>query len=150
MILRVFDPAGKEVTFIGSNDPRTPVANGWLRASHRKLDPKRSLPYRPFHTHDEAWPLKPNETVELDIEIWPTCIVVPPDYRLGISIRGKDYASEEPPLDLPGVRYSLTGVGPFLHDNPVDRPRNIFGGTSTLHFKRGKQPYVLLPVIPAK
>ena len=41
LALRVFDPAGKEVTFIGSNDPRTPVGLGWLRASHRKLDPRR-------------------------------------------------------------------------------------------------------------
>ncbi len=38
LVLRVFDPAGKEVTFIGSNDPRVPVGLGWLRASHRKLD----------------------------------------------------------------------------------------------------------------
>ena len=53
LALRVFDPAGKEVTFIGSNDPRTPVGLGWLRASHRKLDPKLSKPYRPWHTHDE-------------------------------------------------------------------------------------------------
>ncbi len=46
LALRVFDPAGKEVTFIGSNDPRVPVGLGWLRASHRKLDPKlsRALP----------------------------------------------------------------------------------------------------------
>ena len=41
LVLRVFDPHGKEVTFIGSNDPRVPVGLGWLRASHRKLDPKR-------------------------------------------------------------------------------------------------------------
>ena len=27
LVLRVFDPAGKEVTFIGSNDPRTPVGH---------------------------------------------------------------------------------------------------------------------------
>src|SRR6185295_29234 len=56
LVLRVFDPAGKEVVFIGSNDPRTPVGLGWLRASHRKLDPKRALPYRPWHTHDEEQP----------------------------------------------------------------------------------------------
>ena len=47
LVLRVFDPAGKEVTFIGSNDPRTPVGLGWLRASQRKLDAERSRPYRP-------------------------------------------------------------------------------------------------------
>lgn len=53
LILRVFDPAGKEVTFIGSNDPRVPVGLGWLRASHRKLDMARTKPYRPWHSHDE-------------------------------------------------------------------------------------------------
>jgi predicted acyl esterase len=150
LVLRLFDPAGKEVTFIGSNDPRTPIANGWLRASHRKLDPARSLPYRPYHTHDEAWPLRPGEAVELDVEIWPSCIVVPPGYRLGFAVRGKDYAYDGPPLVLDGVKYTLTGVGPFLHVHPQDRPTEIFGGTYTLHFERGRQPYLLLPVIPPR
>ena len=72
LALRVLDPHGREVVFIGTNDPRTPVGLGWLRASHRKLDPARTLPYRPWHTHDEEWPLTPGEPVELDIEIWPT------------------------------------------------------------------------------
>ena len=82
LVLRLFDPNGKEVTFIGSNDPRVPVGLGWLRASHRKLDPKETKPYRPYHTHDEIQPLKPGEPVELDIEILPTSIVVPVGYRL--------------------------------------------------------------------
>ncbi len=56
---------------------------GWLRASHRKLDKKLSTPYRPYHTHDEKQPLKQGEVVELDIEIWPTSIVVPAGYRIG-------------------------------------------------------------------
>jgi predicted acyl esterase len=133
-----------------TSPPSPPVANGWLRASHRKLDPARSLPYRPYHTHDEAWPLTPGEPVELDVEIWPTCIVVPPGYRLCLSVRGKDYAYEGPPLVLEGVKYSLTGVGPFLHVHPQDRPDEIFGGANTLHFGRGRSPYVLLPVIPTK
>ncbi|HSU76243.1 MAG TPA: CocE/NonD family hydrolase, partial [Burkholderiales bacterium] len=77
IVLRVFDPAGKEVLFQGALDPKTPVGQGWLRASHRKLDRELSLPYRPYHTHDDKQPLKPGELVELDIEIWPTCIVVP-------------------------------------------------------------------------
>jgi predicted acyl esterase len=150
LVVRLFDRDGKEVTFIGANDPRTPIANGWLRASHRKLDPARSLPYRPYHAHDEAWPLRPGEPVELDVEIWPSCIVVPPGYRLGLSVRGKDYENEGPPLVLAGVKYSLTGVGPFLHVHPQDRPPEVFGGTYTLHFAPGRQPYLLLPVIPPK
>jgi uncharacterized protein len=150
LVLRLFAPDGKEVTFIGANDPRTPIGIGWLRASHRKLDPARSLPYRPYHTHDETWPLAPGEPVELDVEIWPTCIVVPPGYRLGLHLRGKDYANEGPTLAPPDGKYTLTGVGPFLHDHPLDRPREIFGGTNTLHVVAGREPYVLLPVIPPR
>jgi len=150
LILRVFDPQGQEVTFIGSNDPRTPIGLGWLRASHRKLDGARSLPYRPYHTHDEALPLKPNEPVDLEVEIWPTSIMVPPGYRIGLSVRGKDYEYEGPPLLLEGVKYTLTGVGPFLHTHPQDRPPEIFDSVNTLYFAPGQQPYVLLPVIPAK
>ena len=38
LVLRVFTPDLKEVTFHGALDPHTPIAQGWLRASHRKLD----------------------------------------------------------------------------------------------------------------
>jgi predicted acyl esterase len=149
LVLRVFDPARKEVTFIGSNDPRTPVGLGWLRASQRKLDPALSKPYRPWHPHDEAWPLKPGEPVELDIEIWPTCIVVPEGYRLALTVRGKDYEYDGTDIALPNAPYPMKGVGPFLHIDPDDRPPAIFACRNTLHFAAGQQPYLLLPVIPA-
>jgi predicted acyl esterase len=150
LVLRVFDPGGKEVVFIGSNDPRTPVGLGWLRASHRKLDPDRTLPYRPWHPHDEVWPLTPGEPVELDIEIWPTCIVVPPGYRVALTVRGKDYEYDGTDAALPYAAYPMKGVGPFTHTDPRDRPPEIFGGTNTLHFGKGGMPYLLLPVIPPK
>jgi len=53
IVLRVYAPHGKEVVFQGAIDPHTPIGQGWLRASHRKLDLKLSTPYRPYHTHDE-------------------------------------------------------------------------------------------------
>jgi predicted acyl esterase len=149
LVLRVFDPAGKEVTFIGSNDPRVPVGLGWLRASHRKLDPKLSKPYRPWHTHDEEQPLKPGEPVEVEVEIWPTSIVVPPGYRLALTVSGRDYEVDGTDIALPNAPYPMKGVGPFLHIDKDDRPPAIFNGRNTLHFATGKQPYLLLPVIPA-
>ena len=148
LVLRLIDPAGKDVTFIGSNDPRTPVGLGWLRASQRKLDPAQSRPYRPWHTHDEEWPLKPGEPVELDVEIWPTCIVVPPGYRLALTIRGKDYEVDGTDAALPNAPYPMKGVGPFLHIDPDDRDPKIFASRNTLHFAADKAPYLLLPVIP--
>src|SRR5262245_57309835 len=150
LALRVFDPAGREVVFVGSNDPRTPVALGWLRASHRKLDQQETRPYRPCHTHDELLPLKPGAPVELDIEIWPTSIVLPPGYRLGLNVRGKDYEYDGSDAGLADAPYPMKGVGPFTHSNPKDRPAEIFGGENTLHFGAGRMPYVLLPVIPRK
>jgi uncharacterized protein len=148
LVLRLIDPAGKDVTFIGSNDPRTPVGLGWLRASQRKLDPALSQPYRPWHSHDEEWPLKPGEPVELDVEIWPTCIVVPPGYRLALTIRGKDYEVDGTDAALPNAPYPMKGVGPFLHIDPDDRPAAVFACRNTLHFAADKAPYLLLPVIP--
>ena len=150
LVLRVFDPQGKEVVFIGSNDPRVPVGLGWLRASHRKLDPNETLPYRPYHAHDEEWPLTPGKPVELDVEIWPTSIVVPPGYRIALSVRGKDYEYDGTDAALPHAPYPMKGVGPFTHTNPHDRPPAIFGGTNMLHFGAGMSPCVLLPVIPAR
>jgi predicted acyl esterase len=148
LALRVFDPSGKEVVFVGTNDPRTPVGLGWLRASHRKLDPRKSLPYRPWHSHDEEWPLTPGKPVALDIEIWPTCIVVPEGYRVGLTVRGKDYEYDGTDIALPHAHYPMRGVGPFTHTDPRDRPPEIFGGTNTLHFGADQAPYLLLPVIP--
>jgi hypothetical protein len=151
IVLRVFTGDLKEIVFQGAIDPHTPVAQGWLRASHRKLDKKLSKPYRPYHTHDERQPLKKGQLVELDIEIWPTSIVVPTGYRIGLSIRGKDYEyGGASGGRLSNFKNELKGCGPFLHDDPRDRPPAIFNGTTRLHFGRGKAPYLLLPIIPPK
>jgi len=147
-ILRVFDPQGKEVLFQGALDPKTPVAQGWLRASHRKLDAKKSLPYRPYHTHDEKQALEPGKVYELDIEIWPTCIVVPAGYRVVLSVRGCDYEHDGDAAVLSNMKNPMKGCGPFVHDDETDRPPAIFGGKLTLHAGPGQDTSVLLPVIP--
>jgi len=148
--LRVFTPDLKEVTFQGALDPHTPVAQGWLRASHRKLDPGLSLPYRPYHTHDEPQPLVPGKVVELDVEIWPTCIVVPKGYRIALTVRGRDYEYPGGPgAGLGTLGASFSGVGPFLHDEARDRPPAIFGKDVTLHCGPRHPAHLLLPIIPA-
>jgi predicted acyl esterase len=149
LALRLFDPNGKEVLFVGSNDPCVPIGLGWLRASQRKLDPKRSLPYRPYHPHDEIWPLKPGGPVELDIEILPTSIVVPPGYRLVLNVRGNDFDHGLGDKGFANAPYPMRGVGNLLHNDPQDRAAAIFGGRNRLHFAPGNEPYLLLPIIPA-
>lgn len=151
IVMRIFTGDLKEIVFQGAIDPHTPIAQGWLRASHRKLDKKLSKPYRPYHTHDEKRPLKKGQQVELDIEIWPTSIVVPAGYRVGLSIRGRDYEyGGASGGRLSNFKNELKGCGPFLHDDPRDRPPAIFNGTTSLYFGRAKAPYLLLPIIPPK
>ena len=149
LVLRVFTADLREVTFMGAIDPHTPVAQGWLRASHRKLDPKLSTEYRPYHTHDEKKPLSKNEVVSLEIEVLPTCIVVPAGCRLALTVRGKDYEWQKTTgAKLSNFKNELLGCGPFLHNEPRDRPSSIFSGKTTLHLDANS--HVLLPVIPPK
>ena len=150
VVMRLFSDQDKEVVFQGAVDPYTPIAQGWLRASHRKLDTDLSKPWRPYHSHDQKQLLDPDEIVELDIEIWPTSIVIPEGYYLVLTVRGKDY---EYPLaetqSLSNFKNQLTGCGPFLHNDPFDRNKNLESIT-TLHFSSENPSYLLLPIIPEK
>jgi hypothetical protein len=151
LVLRVFDPDGDEVVLQGAVDPHTPIGQGWLRASHRSLDAERSEPWRPWHPHDEVLPLTPGEIVELDVEIWPTSIVVPAGYRVGLSVRGTDYEFEgsDDAAELSHFKGSkMRGVGIYTHADPIHRPAEIFGGTTTVHAGPNHPCTLLLPVIP--
>ncbi|HZN25136.1 MAG TPA: CocE/NonD family hydrolase C-terminal non-catalytic domain-containing protein, partial [Burkholderiales bacterium] len=151
LVFRVFTPDLREVVFMGAIDPHTPIAQGWLRASHRKLDQKLSTPWRPYHTHDTSQPLRPGEIVALDIELWPTSIVVPAGHRVALTVRGRDYEfAKSTGARLSNFKNELKGCGPFLHDDPRDRPKSLFGGRTTLHMGPQHHAYVLMPFVPPR
>ncbi|KAI1198078.1 peptidase S15 [Nemania serpens] len=146
--LQAFCPEGKEVDFQGTVDPHTPLAQGCLRASHRKLDESRSLPYRPYHSHDEILAVEPNKVYELDVEIWPTNIILPAGFRLALHIGGKDFERGE--VNDPNEAWVSRGSGPWLHTHPEDRPKSVFGGRTTIHTGGTTISRVLLPIISSK
>ncbi len=86
----------------------------------------------------------------MDVEIWPTSIVIPAGYTIGLTIRGSDYEyeGEASPARLSTFKNELRGSGPFLHDDPGDRPHGVFGGIVTLHTGPDHPARLLLPVIP--
>src|SRR6185436_11188276 len=47
---------------------------------------------------------EPAVPVELDIEIWPTCIVIPEGYRLSLNIRGRDYEHDDAAATLSNMK----------------------------------------------
>ena len=129
--IRNIGPDGEDVWEVGQQGfDQVPVAKGWLRAAHRKLDPAKSLPYRPYHTHDERQWLKPGEVVECQIEIWPSCMVFKKGHRIRLDVQPRD------------------GVGASVYRHyPPDY--NI-GARNTVHTGGVRQGYLLLPVIPPR
>ena len=132
--LRLFDPADQEVVFVGASEP-VPVTRGWLRASHRRLDQERSTHYRPWHPHTSVEKLTPGQIYDVDVEIWPTSIVVPQGYRLVLTVQGKDF-------EFPGI------PGRMLHNDLQDRPATEFGGVNTILTGGDYASYMLMPLIP--
>ena len=130
--LRNVGPDGEDVWGIGSGGEPVAVAKGWLRASHRKLDEEKSLPYRPYHTHDREELLRPGQVVPVDVEIWPTSMVFEAGHRLVLDVDAHD-----------GI-----GSGRGLHDDPGDRSPGRFGGQNTLHTGGDRASFLLAPIIP--
>jgi hypothetical protein len=75
---------------VGPDGKARDLTQGWLRASHRALDPARSRPYRPDHPHDSAEPLIPGATVWFEIAILPTAHRFAQGHRLRLSLTSED------------------------------------------------------------
>lgn len=108
-----------------------PVALGWLRASHRALDPDRSTPLRPWHPHDREEPLPAGQPVPVEIEIWPSSTLFRSGETLRLVVQGTDIYAEGLPR-LPFARH--------------EQLRNR--GTHVLHLGGRYDSHLLVPVIP--
>ena len=149
VVLRVFDPRGEEVVFQSAVDPHSPIALGWLRLSHRELAPELGTHYRPFHRHRRLAPVEPGEVYDVDVEIWPTSIVLPPGYQLGLTVRGKDYEYAGATSELTFFKgRTMKGTGVYTHGDERDRPEALATATTTLHTGGGHESYVQVPVVP--
>ena len=127
--LRNIDPDGNEVFELGQQGQPVVLTKGWLRASHRKLDTAKSLPYRPYHAHNERLWLEPDVPVECQIEIISTCIILKKGHQLRVDIHAQDSA----------------GSGNFTHFHADYNEEAIH----TFHAGGNMNSYLLLPIIPS-
>ena len=109
-------------------DQPAPVAKGWLRVSHRELDPDLSRPYRPYHKHLRRHWLTPDELVEVQVEIWPTSMVFKKGHRIRLDIQPRD-----------GI-----GSAPYTH---YHADYNV--GENTIYSGGEKESFLLVPIIPS-
>lgn len=102
--------------------PAQVVTEGWLKASHRALDPERSTEVAPYHSHVSPEPLEPGRIYEFRVEIWPTSWVFREGHRLRLDLAA---------LDQGGRCY----LGHLMAED-------------TIHHDRAHPSHLLLPVIP--
>jgi putative CocE/NonD family hydrolase len=125
--IRNIAPDGSDVFELGQQSQPVPVAKGWLRASHRRLDPALSLPFRPYHVHAAREWLEPGKPVRVEVEIWPTSMVFQRGHRIRLDVQPRD-----------GV-----GSAPYTH-----YAADYNTGTNTIFAGGTRASYLLLPVIP--
>jgi hypothetical protein len=112
------------------------LSRGWLKASHRAIDAKRSKPRRPWHPLTRAAQQKvtPGAITEYAIEILATANLFCRGHRICVEIAS---------ADMP------TGVGGATNAEYV--PNHIVSSRTTLHkiYHDAKRPsHLLLPIIP--
>ncbi|KAK6428524.1 hypothetical protein LTR95_015333 [Oleoguttula sp. CCFEE 5521] len=134
--LRHLDSAGKEIHYTGTVGDPVPVTKGWLRCSLRvvnTLHPRHKpwLPNRTYRSTD-LLPVKPGEVYEVDVELWPTNVVVLPGEKLVFEVSSGD----------------TQGAGLFEHNHPVDRSTEKFAGANHVLFGNGRENWVMMPVTP--
>lgn len=129
LTLRNFDADGNEILETGQQGAPVPVAKGWLRVSHRELDPDLTLPYRPYHKHTRRLYLKPGEILQVQVEIWPTSMVFKKGNRIRLDVQPRDGA----------------GSAGYLHYHA-----DYNTGSNTIYAGGERESFLLLPVIPAK
>ena len=135
--VRVIDENDAQVDFTGFTtmgfpDRITPLTKGWLKASHRVLDPERSTDYSPKHTHRKAdhAPLVPGEAVQVEVELNPNTGLIRKGQRIRVDIQPYD-----------GVAHGMHhGYEASYHD----------GATNIIHTGPGHVAFVQLPVVPAR
>jgi predicted acyl esterase len=109
-----------------------PVALGWLRVSHRELDPGRSTPEQPWHPHLREQRLKPGEVVPVEIEIWPSSTLFRKGEQLRVVVQGSD------------IQHYPPGVVAMGHS----KTRNH--GTHVIHAGGPHDSHLLVPVVPPR
>jgi hypothetical protein len=85
---------------------------------------------------------------ELDIEIWPTCVVIPAGYRIGLTILGQDFEHDAEPLVWTKAGVTFRGSSYWLHNDPAYRPAEIYDNEVTIYAGGERRSHLLVPVIP--
>ncbi|KAF1971870.1 X-Pro dipeptidyl-peptidase protein [Bimuria novae-zelandiae CBS 107.79] len=138
LTLRYISPSGKEVNYTGTAGDPIPLAKGWLRVSMRKINTSHPrhrewLPHRDYFSTD-VQPVIPGDVYPVDVEIWPTNVVIEKGGKIVFEVSGGD----------------TQGSGIFQHNHPEDRSEKKLAGMNHVSFSERYVNWVSLPIIPPR
>ena len=108
-------PQSAEDRAKGINPFAEVITRGWLRASHRALDPESATDAVPYHTHADPQPLAPGEIYKFEISLEPMAYLVRAGHRLRLEIvNGDSPVSEQ--LWVHYYRPDKIGADTIHHD----------------------------------
>ena len=119
-----------------------------LKPEYRAVNPLAVVPS--LILDDGGTPLfESMAIIEYLDETHPQPPLLPKEPEGRARVRGRDYEWQKSTgARLSNFKNELLGCGPFLHNDPRDRPASVFGGDVTLHMGPRYQSYILLPIIP--
>ncbi|MHB8763954.1 MAG: CocE/NonD family hydrolase [Deferrisomatales bacterium] len=143
VVLQKLDAAGEVVPFAYyAQFEDGPVALGWLRASHRELDPERSTEHQPVLAHRREQKLADGVAAPLEIEIWPSGTRFAAGEGLRLTLRGSDFKKPEAaPAPVAGLPPTVRRSPLALHEDTVNRGHHV------VHTGGRYDSYLLVPVV---
>ncbi|MGH2730085.1 MAG: CocE/NonD family hydrolase, partial [Actinomycetota bacterium] len=93
-----------KVTDVAPSGEAKLISSGYVRASHRSWDEKRSLPGRPWLPNTSPAPVPSGKPLEYRVDIWDIAHTVKKGHRLRISVASSDFPNHEP-LTEPAINY---------------------------------------------
>jgi len=77
-------------------------------------------------------------------------VVLSPGWRLSLTLQGCDwFYPAAPETRLSNFKNALRGSGPFLHNDPSNRPASVFSGRTSIHLGGKHKSFLRLPIVPA-
>jgi len=115
-------PQSPEDRAKGTNPGSLLVTKGWLRASHRALDPARSTETEPYHAHTNPEPIVPGQVYKLEISLEPTAY----RFKQGNRIRLEIVNGDSPATDVIWTHlYQPNKIGEDTIHHSVQHPSAI-------------------------
>ncbi len=122
------------------------LTRGWLRGTHREVDPKRSKPWAPFHPHTKSEPLTPGKIYEFNIPIIATGNLFKAGSKIGVKISCSDDVPKHAFEQIAGGNIRRQSCSRITVYHDTDHPSHLLlpitSGNLLGTFLSGGKPYV--------